>query len=124
MCQKLKNKLPNTRLVKALRLKKADELTSLLQVQPYVDNFLIDAYHPEQMGGTGETVDWSRLKNFKPERPWLLAGGLTPENVKEATTLLQPNGIDLSSGVEISPGNKDLNLVCQLLETLNKIDQR
>ena len=58
---------------------------------------------------------------FKPSLPWLLAGGLTPDNVRLALSQLQPDGIDLSSGVESSPGHKNLALVDRLFANLQGI---
>jgi phosphoribosylanthranilate isomerase len=70
------------------------------------------------LGGTGKTIDWPTLKNFQPNIPWMLAGGLTPENIIDAISRFNPNGIDLSSGVERSPGDKDLTKVTQLFQQL------
>ncbi len=72
-------------------------------------------------GGTGLTLDWESLKKFKPDRPWLLAGGLTPDNIQSALSLIQPDGVDLSSGVERSPGDKDLEKVKLLFEQLQSM---
>ena len=80
---------------------------------------MLDAYHPQMLGGIGHTIDWQDLAQFKPAIPWLLAGGLTPDNIKDALSRLQPNGIDLSSGVERSPGDKDLDKVAQLFEAID-----
>ena len=74
------------------------------------------------LGGTGKTLNWSDLAQFKPSLPWMLAGGLTPDNIKDALTRLQPNGIDLSSGVERSPGDKDINKVTQLFSQLSMLN--
>ncbi len=78
-------------------------------------------YHSEQLGGTGKTLDWSALRQFRPSCPWLLAGGLTPENVLEALSQVRPDGIDLSSGVERAPGDKDLGKVARLFERLRSL---
>ena len=69
-------------------------------------------------GGTGLTLDWATLEEFKPTIPWLLAGGLNPDNVQEALQSIAPQGIDLSSGVERSPGDKDLGKVARLFKQL------
>ena len=119
-CNALRELLPNTKLIKALRLRKASDLDCLETYHDVVDAYLIDAYHPQQLGGTGLKADWSLLQDFRPQRPWLLAGGLTPENVGEALASLQLDGIDLSSGVEVQPGIKDLAKVEQLLLGLGK----
>ena len=116
-CARLRQALPQKiELIKAFRIKTA---ASLLEIDPYltkVDTLLLDAYHPQMLGGTGHKIDWQDLEQFAPNLPWLLAGGLTPNNINDALTRLQPNGIDLSSGVERSPGDKDLTKVTQLFQ--------
>lgn len=117
-CQAVKQAFPNREIIKALRIQSAESLQNAIAYYPLIDTLLLDAYHPHQLGGTGQTLPWESLKNFKPPCPWLLAGGLNPENVLTALSYLQPDGIDLSSGVERSPGNKDLDKVSQLIKNL------
>ena len=77
---------------------------------PYGPNapaLLIDAYHKDQYGGTGRTADWSIATKLAQHYPILLAGGLAPENVEEAIRQVRPWGVDVASGVELSPGRKD-----------------
>ena len=123
MCQLLRDALemsalPKVKIVKALRLRTQADLAESSRYAPCVDMLLLDAYHPEQLGGTGETLDWRSLQNFVPRCPWFLAGGLNPDNILTALSQLSPNGIDLSSGVERSPGDKDLEKVNQLFKQL------
>jgi phosphoribosylanthranilate isomerase len=68
---------------------------------------LLDAHDPTRHGGTGTTIDWTRAAAAARRRPLLLAGGLRPENVRAAIDTVRPFGIDVSSGVESSPGVKD-----------------
>jgi phosphoribosylanthranilate isomerase len=68
---------------------------------------LVDAYHPHLRGGTGETGDWSLAAALAGRYPLLLAGGLCPANVAEAVRTVRPWGVDVSSGVESAPGQKD-----------------
>ncbi len=69
---------------------------------------LIDAYDPNHYGGTGKKTDWHTAAALAQRYPrLLLAGGLTPENVAEAVRTVHPWGVDVSSGVELSPGRKD-----------------
>lgn len=120
-CHALRSLLPNVEIIKALRVR---SLQALAQTDVYtdsVDTLLLDAYHPQQLGGTGKTLDWGTLRQFQPTSPWLLAGGLTPDNILEALNHVHPNGIDLSSGVERAPGDKDLTKVAQLFEQLKTI---
>ena len=107
-------------IIKAFRIKSAVSLQETADYTDYVNTLLLDAYHPQVLGGTGKTINWQDLEQFKPSLPWLLAGGLTPNNVPLALKRLQPDGIDLSSGVERSPGDKDLTKVARLFKALNK----
>jgi phosphoribosylanthranilate isomerase len=76
---------------------------------------LLDAADPERRGGTGTTVDWSRAAELARRRRVILAGGLTPDNVGEAIETVNPYGVDVSSGVEVSPGVKDPEKVTRFL---------
>lgn len=76
----------------------------------YADTFLIDTYKKEQVGGTGETGDWigfSKLMASYPDTRFILAGGLSPSNIREAVRQSGTRVVDVSSGVEASPGIKD-----------------
>lgn len=118
-CQQLRALLPDLTIIKALRIKDQSSLALTKQYEAVVDTLLLDAYHPEQLGGTGHTLNWHDLQQFSPRIPWLLAGGLNPDNIQTALALLQPDGVDLSSGVERSPGDKDLTKVKKLLEKIS-----
>ena len=120
-CQEFKQNLPSIEIIKAFRLKTADSLTALSLYRDCVDTILLDAYHPQQLGGTGKTLDWSTLSAHIPDLPWFLAGGLSPENITQALSYVKPDGIDLSSGVERSPGNKDLTKVAKLFQVLGQL---
>lgn len=117
-CQQVREVLPQVELIKALRVREAATLDLAHTYAPHIDTLLLDAYHPHLYGGTGATLDWNLLKTFHPGRPWLLAGGLTPDNVQHALQTAHPHGIDLSSGVELAPGNKDLRLVEKLMKAV------
>ncbi|WP_042342543.1 phosphoribosylanthranilate isomerase [Calothrix sp. PCC 7507] len=117
-CYKVRQFLPKIEIIRALRIRSRDDLDQVTSYTDYIDTLLLDAYHPQQLGGTGKTLDWSLLQQFHPQRPWFLAGGLTPDNITAALSQVKPNGIDLSSGVELAPGNKDLDKVAQLFEKL------
>ena len=117
-CQQLRRLLPQTELIKAIRVKTPESLSQINAYAEWIDTLLLDAYHPQVLGGTGKTLDWQRLTQFQSNYPWLLAGGLTPDNVTNALQQLRPDGIDLSSGVERSPGDKDLDKVALLFEKL------
>jgi phosphoribosylanthranilate isomerase len=118
-CMQLRQELPpGVEIIKALRVRDSQALVQANLYIDCVDTLLLDAYHPQILGGTGKTLDWTTLRQFYPSCPWLLAGGLTPENVSDALNQLKPYGIDLSSGVERAPGDKDLKKVAQLFQQL------
>jgi phosphoribosylanthranilate isomerase len=117
-CHQLRLALPNVEIIKALRVRSSEALAQATVYTSWVDTLLLDAYHPQHLGGTGKTLDWDTLRQFQPCFPWLLAGGLTPDNILQALNHVHPNGIDLSSGVERAPGDKDLTKVAQLFKQL------
>jgi phosphoribosylanthranilate isomerase len=92
--------------VKAFRIRDVKSLKELPDYQ--TDAYLLDAYSPGARGGTGEKFNWDlAIEARKFGKPIFLAGGLTPENVAGAARKVQPFGVDVSSGVESSPGKKD-----------------
>jgi phosphoribosylanthranilate isomerase len=78
-----------------------------LDAVPARATVLLDAHDPQRHGGTGIRIDWTMAGRAARHRPVLLAGGLRPENVRDAVQQVQPHGIDVSSGVESAPGVKD-----------------
>jgi phosphoribosylanthranilate isomerase len=120
-CDALRQALPDMELIKVFRIRAIADLDRVNDYVSHVDTVLLDAYHPGQAGGTGKTIDWSILQGFQPQCPWFLAGGLKPENILEALNLVQPDGIDLSSGVESAPGNKDLEKVKALFQRVSTV---
>jgi phosphoribosylanthranilate isomerase len=99
------------KLIKAFRVKDQAGLAHALLFSEVVDALLLDAYDPKMAGGTGKILDWQMLRDFAPNCDWWLAGGLSPENVAQAIALVSPSGLDVSSGVERSAGDKDLDKV-------------
>lgn len=96
-------------IIKALRIKDAESLSQIDAYKDVADYIMLDAYHPDQMGGTGERFDWSlAVKAKEAGKPVFLAGGLNPANVKDAIKKTQPFAVDVASGVEKSPKKKDL----------------
>lgn len=101
--------------IKALRVRDAAALQTAAEYD--VDALLLDTYTAAQHGGTGQTFDWSlavQAKSFG--RPIILSGGLTPENVREAIATVQPDAVDVASGVEQAPGRKDPEKLRRFIE--------
>ena len=83
-----------------------------------VDALLLDAWIPDQLGGTGHPIPIDWLDQFQPPLPWWLAGGIRADRVAPVLARLSPTGLDASSGVERRPGDKDLELVAELVGAL------
>jgi len=96
-------------VLRALRLRDRSSLLALAEYKGRIGvrGFVVDAFSTQAYGGTGETVDWSLAHEVARVAPVILAGGLTSGNVQEAIRHVQPYGVDVSSGVELSPGQKD-----------------
>ena len=111
-------------VIKAIRvegtsLAPVEEFLTACGFAPNLRGILLDAYSPSEYGGTGESLDWQALgqrKNQFGGLPLILAGGLTPENVASAIRQAQPDGVDVGSGVESSPGVKDAAQVQAFIE--------
>ena len=123
-CAQVKQLWPHLEIIKAFRIKTVGSLENIPQYVEAIDTLLLAAYDPQQLGGTGKTLNWDILATFKPDRPWFLAGGLNPNNILQALDNLAPDGIDLSSGVERSPGDKDIGKVAQLFTKLNQVHSK
>jgi phosphoribosylanthranilate isomerase len=106
----------NIRWIKAFRVKEDFDFR-LLDAWP-ASSFLLDAWDEQEYGGTGKTLDWKVLKETCDKFQIVLAGGITPSNVKQAIDSCQPAGIDLSSGVESSPGVKDMMKIKDLFQAV------
>ena len=97
---------------------KQDDLTAI-EAFTAADRFLLDAKPPKgakASGGHGAAFDWTILKGWRAPKPWLLAGGLTAENVAEAIAATGATAVDVSSGVERARGVKDAALIESFIE--------
>lgn len=83
---------------------------------------LVDSYVAGAMGGTGHRAPWELLAGWNPGAPLILAGGLTPENVAEAVARVRPWGVDVASGVESSPGIKDVDKVARFVKNVRSAE--
>ena len=106
-------------VVKAFRLKHD---SSLELIKPYcgkVRAVLFDTYSKDKRGGTGKTFNWNlAVKGKGLGIPIILAGGLTPSNIKEAVSVVEPYAVDVNSGVEERPGKKAPDLMKRLMRTI------
>ena len=101
-------------IMKALPIGTAEDVTNIAAFADIADRILVDAKPPkgaDRPGGLGESFDWALLKALDPSIPFMLSGGLTPDNVAAAIKTVAPFGVDVSSGVERAPGEKDKKLI-------------
>jgi len=103
-----------TSVIKAFRVGQDFDVEQLRKYS--VDAFLLDSFVRGQVGGTGETFDWSIAKKAMEHGKVILSGGLKPENVEEAVRFVHPYGVDVCSGVEERPGKKDLKKVRDFIQ--------
>lgn len=103
------------RAIKAIRVKELSDLEPLGRYR--VSAYLLDAYTPDKLGGTGEIFNWDIALEAKRFGRVILAGGLRPENVAKAIHWVHPYAVDVSSGVEEEKGKKDLTRLRQFIRT-------
>jgi phosphoribosylanthranilate isomerase len=106
-------------VMKAIGVADEADLSGLIEMSLAADQLLIDAKPPKGAalpGGNGLAFDWRLLVGRKWLKPWMLAGGLTPENVAEAVRLTGARQVDVSSGVESAPGVKDPSKIAAFVE--------
>jgi len=105
-------------VIKAFRVHPGFQVS---RVHEFAGNtILLDAYREGSPGGTGGTFDWKIAREVQEKRPIILAGGLTPDNIEEAIRTVRPMGVDLASGVEARPGQKDPEKVRMLFDTISR----
>jgi phosphoribosylanthranilate isomerase len=116
-CAQLRQRL-DVRLWKALRISRPEDLAQAAAYAGVVDGLLLDGWDPERLGGTGRSIPLDWLTGFAPAMPWWLAGGLKAANLAPVLAAVSPTGLDLSSGVEDAPGEKNLQKVAELFSLL------
>src|SRR5271154_769377 len=108
---KARFKLP---VMKAIPVETKGDLAAIARYAAVADQLLFDARAPREAtrpGGLGKPFDWQLLENLKPGVPFMVSGGLNAENVAEALRITRVPGVDVSSGVERAPGQKDLDKI-------------
>ncbi len=109
--------------IKAFRIRDSASLASLSAYG--TSALLLDTYAPHQSGGTGSRFDWNlAVEAKKLGRPIILAGGLTPDNVAAAVQQVHPYAVDVSSGVELSPGRKDTQKIRHFIAAVRRAADR
>jgi len=102
-------------IIKAFHIEQDTDPSELIsRIEPYLDQveyLLFDTKSDTDWGGTGQTFDWNILDEISNDKPFFLSGGLNAKNVQDAIQTVQPYAVDLSSGLEESPGLKDFDKI-------------
>ena len=120
----IRERIRDTRLIKTLYVKTASLSEATIKDSKIFDAILLDSFTKGQLGGTGRVHDWElsrQIREAVEPTPVILAGGLKPENVKEAILKVQPYAVDVASGVELRPGIKDPEKVRAFVENAKEI---
>ena len=117
-CKKLRKKIPNIGIWKAFRIRTENDLDKIKPFEDFVDSILLDSWNKETYGGSGKKIESINLKNLQFTKPWWLAGGISIEWIDEILSDIRPDGLDISSSIEIYPGIKNLDatkkLICKI----------
>jgi len=119
-CKKIREKIPNIGLWKAFRIKTEKDIEKIKPFEDFVDAILLDSWNKDTYGGSGKKIKSIYLKNLQFNKPWWLAGGISIEWIDEILTKIKPDGLDISSSIEISPGLKDIKKTEELFKFLKK----
>jgi len=117
-CKKIREKIPNIGLWKAFRIKTEKDLDNIQPFEDFVDAILLDSWNEKTYGGSGEKIKSSYLKNLQFSKPWWLAGGISINWIDEILKDIKPDGLDISSSIEVSPGLKDIKKTETLIKFL------
>lgn len=121
-CQEIARTNPSCAIFKAIRVGEETQPEIFAEYRDVVDGFVLDTYMKGVAGGTGKTFDWSLIEKLKIPKPFLLAGGLNPDNITDAIKQIQPYGVDVNSGVEHAPGVKDHIKLAQIINRVQIAD--
>ena len=109
------------RIIKGFRIRNRSDIESVTPYKGKIRAILLDTYERGQRGGTGETFDWNlAVKKKEAGVPIILAGGLTPANIVDAISTVTPYAVDVNSGIEERPGEKDHTLMKELMDNIRK----
>ncbi len=123
----IRNKIGDVHLIKTVYAKTGNVTAAVIEDSKAFDAILLDSFTKGQYGGTGVVHDWELSRQIKQTiepTPLILAGGLKPENVKEAILTVQPYAVDVASGVELRPAVKDPKKVLAFIENAKEVRMR
>ena len=118
--KQIRKKIPNIGIWKAFRIKTAKDLDKIRPFEEFVDAILLDSWNKETYGGSGKKIKSMYLKNLKFSKPWWLAGGISIDWIDEILDDINPDGLDISSSIEVSPGLKNIKKTQELFKFLKR----
>ena len=122
-CSKLKDLIPSIEIWKAFRIQSQNELICLKDFENSVDAILLDSWDKEAYGGTGKRIKGIDFKKLVTNKPWWLAGGVSSDWTEYILKEIKPDGIDISSSIEVSPGKKDIEKTKLIIEKIRNFDK-
>ncbi len=115
--KEFRKKFPQIGIIKAFKIENADDLDQAKYFENFADYFLFDG----KVAGSGNSFDWSILKNYHGSKNWFLSGGINANNVADALIITGASMIDISSGIEKTRGQKSPELIEKFMTEVRKI---
>ncbi len=117
-CEKIRSEIPNIGLWKAFRIRSKIDLDKIKPYENFIDAILLDSWSEDTYGGSGTKINANFLEGLNFSKPWWLAGGVSIEWIDKIINNIKPDGIDISSSIEVSPGIKNLKKTESLVKYL------
>ena len=121
-CKKIQDNFKQIELWKAFRIKRSKDLENISLYSNFIDAILLDSWNNETYGGSGIRIQQKYLENLKFDNNWWLAGGISIDWIENIIKKIKPNGIDISSSIETSPGLKDISKTKELIDAIKSCD--
>ena len=119
-CKKLRKEFPQIEIWKAFRIKDREDTKEIELFSDFIDAVLLDSWNEKTYGGSGIRIKFKYLEELKFSKPWILAGGISTDWLEQIIEDIKPDGIDVSSSIESSPGIKDLDKTKKLINIIKK----
>tara|TARA_Y100001968_G_scaffold237442_1_gene220798 strand:+ start:9921 stop:10568 length:648 start_codon:yes stop_codon:yes gene_type:complete len=119
-CKEVKREIPDIEIWKAFRIKTSKDIEMIKDYKNFIDAALLDSWNKETYGGSGIRISRELLENISINKQWWLAGGISIDWIQQIIQDIQPNGIDISSSIEKSPGIKDIGETKKLIKFIKQ----
>ena len=119
-CKKIRIDIPQIEIWKAFRIKTNSDIEQIKPYTNYIDAVLLDSWNKDVYGGSGVRISEGILERISINKQWWLAGGISIDWVDKILKEIRPDGLDISSSIEIQPGIKDIEKTKKLLKEIRK----